>query len=131
MSEKSQKNGLGKRKRAIARVYLSKGQGAILVNGIDYKTYFTEMYLQNKVEAPLKAINELGMYSININASGGGVKGQAEAASLGIARAIVEMNAELKPLLRSKGLMTRDARAVERKKFGQKKARKRFQFTKR
>ncbi|KIC91240.1 30S ribosomal protein S9 [Flavihumibacter sp. ZG627] len=126
-----QKNGLGRRKEAVTRVFLSKGDGKITVNDKDYKVYFPLVYLQNQVEAPLKAIESLDKFDIVINATGGGVKGQAEAAKLGIARALLEVNAEFRPVLKAGGFLTRDPRGVERKKPGKKKARKSFQFSKR
>ncbi|RYY48521.1 MAG: 30S ribosomal protein S9 [Chitinophagaceae bacterium] len=126
-----QKNAVGRRKEAVTRVFLSKGEGAITVNGKDYKTYFPLVYLQNQVEAPLKAVESADKYNVVINATGGGVKGQAEAAKLGIARALLEVSADYRPALKVAGLLKRDPRAVERKKPGKKKARKSFQFSKR
>ncbi|MBW7889596.1 MAG: 30S ribosomal protein S9 [Chitinophagaceae bacterium] len=126
-----QKNGVGRRKEAVTRVFLSRGDGKITVNDKDYKQYFSLIYLQNKVELPLKAIDSLDKFDIKINATGGGVKGQAEAAKLGIARALLEVNPEYRPVLKAAGLLMRDPRGVERKKFGKKKARKSFQFSKR
>jgi small subunit ribosomal protein S9 len=112
-------------------VFLTKGSGNITVNGKDYKAYFPLVYLQNQVESPLKTIDSADKFDITINATGGGVKGQAEAVKLGIARALLQVNPEYKPALKSAGLLTRDSRAVERKKPGKKKARKSFQFSKR
>ena len=126
-----QKNGIGRRKEAVTRVFLSKGQGTIEVNGKDYKEYFSLQYLQNQVELPLKTLQALDKYDVKINAAGGGIKGQAEAAKLGIARALVELNAEWRPALKAVGVLKRDPRSVERKKFGHKKARRSFQFSKR
>ena len=126
-----QKNAVGRRKEAVTRVFLSRGEGSITINGKDYKTYFPLVYLQNQVEAPLKATESTGKYNIVINATGGGVKGQAEAAKLGIARALLEVSADYRPALKAAGLLKRDPRAVERKKPGRKKARKSFQFSKR
>ncbi|MBS1762969.1 MAG: 30S ribosomal protein S9 [Bacteroidetes bacterium] len=126
-----QKNAVGRRKEAVTRVFISKGSGNITVNGKDYKTYFPLVYLQNQVESPLKKIEQADKFDIVINATGGGVKGQAEATKLGIARALVELNAEFRPTLKAAGLLTRDARSVERKKPGRKKARRSFQFSKR
>ncbi|MGZ5252921.1 MAG: 30S ribosomal protein S9 [Flavitalea sp.] len=126
-----QKNGIGRRKEAVTRVFLSKGQGKITVNDKDYKEYFSLVYLQNQVELPMKTIEALDKYDVKINATGGGVKGQAEAAKLGIARALVELNPEFRPALKAVGVLKRDPRSVERKKFGHKKARKSFQFSKR
>jgi len=126
-----QKIGIGRRKEAVTRVFLSKGQGKITVNDKDYKEYFSLQYLQNQVELPLKTLQALDKYDIKINATGGGIKGQAEAAKLGIARALVEINAEWRPALKAVGVLKRDPRSVERKKFGHKKARRSFQFSKR
>jgi small subunit ribosomal protein S9 len=126
-----QKNAVGRRKEAVTRVFLSKGDGKITVNGKDYKTYFPLVYLQNQVEAPLKLSELTGKYDILINAAGGGVKGQAEAAKLGISRALIDLNPELRPVLKAAGLLKRDPRSVERKKPGRKKARRSFQFSKR
>ncbi len=126
-----QKNAVGRRKEAVTRVFISKGEGKITVNDLDYKIYFPQVYLQNQVEQPLKAVDAVGKYDIQINASGGGKKGQAEAAKLGIARVLVELNAELRPTLKQAGVLRRDPRGVERKKPGRKKARRSFQFSKR
>lgn len=126
-----QKNAVGRRKEAVARVYMSKGTGNITVNGKEYKNYFPLMYLQNQVELPLKTIDGLTAYDVVVNVAGGGPKGQAEAIKLGIARALCEFDAELRPALKKEGLMTRDPRSVERKKFGKRKARRSFQFSKR
>lgn len=126
-----QKNAVGRRKEAVTRVFLSKGDGNITINGKDYKVYFPLVYLQNQVEAPLKAIESTDKYNVVVNATGGGVKGQAEAAKLGIARALLEVSAEYRPVLKAAGLLKRDPRSVERKKPGKKKARKSFQFSKR
>jgi len=126
-----QKNGVGRRKEAVTRVFLSKGDGKITVNDKDYKQYFSLIYLQNQVEHPLKTVDSLDKFDVKINATGGGVKGQAEAAKLGIARALLEVSADYRPALKAAGLLMRDPRGVERKKFGKKKARKSFQFSKR
>ncbi|MBL7735185.1 MAG: 30S ribosomal protein S9 [Chitinophagaceae bacterium] len=126
-----QKNAVGRRKEAVTRIFLSKGSGNITVNDKDYKQYFSLQYLQNQVELPLKTIQSLDKYDVKINATGGGMKGQAEAAKLGIARALVDLNAEYRPALKAVGVLKRDPRSVERKKFGHKKARKSFQFSKR
>lgn len=124
-------NALGRRKASIARVYLSKGKGNITVNGRDYKEYFPVAILQHKLNQPFNLTDQVGKFDVNVNVSGGGINGQAEAIRLGMARALVKIDAEMKPALRAEGLMTRDPRMVERKKPGQKKARKRFQFSKR
>lgn len=126
-----QKNAVGRRKEAVARIYLSKGTGNITVNDKDYKEYFTIMYLQNQVELPLKTVDGLSSFDVVVNVQGGGTKGQAEAIKLGIARVLCEVNPEYRPLLKKEGLMTRDPRSVERKKFGKAKARRSFQFSKR
>lgn len=126
-----QKNSVGRRKEAVTRVFISRGSGAITVNDKDYKTYFPLVYLQNQVERPLKTIEAADKFDVKINATGGGVKGQAEAAMLGIARVLVDLNPEFRPALKAAGLLKRDPRSVERKKFGKKKARRSFQFSKR
>ncbi len=126
-----QKNAVGRRKEAVTRVFISKGSGKITVNGKDYKTYFPLVYLQNQVEAPLKKLELADKYDIVVNATGGGVKGQAEATKLGISRALLEVSAEYRPTLKAAGLLKRDPRAVERKKPGRKKARRSYQFSKR
>jgi small subunit ribosomal protein S9 len=122
---------IGRRKTSIARVYLELGNGAIKVNNRDFKEYFPTGPLQYIVTQAQGAINAKEIYDIKITVDGGGITGQAEASRLGIARALVKVNEENKPLLRKEGLLTRDPRMVERKKPGQKKARKRFQFSKR
>jgi small subunit ribosomal protein S9 len=126
-----QKNAVGRRKEAVTRVFLSKGDGKITVNDLDYKAYFPQVYLQNQVELPLATIDAAGKFDIQINAAGGGKKGQAEAAKLGISRALISLNPEWRPALKAAGLLTRDPRGVERKKFGKKKARRSYQFSKR
>lgn len=124
-------NAIGRRKAAVARVYLSEGTGKIVINKRELATYFPSTILQYVVNQPLNKLGVAEKYDIKINLNGGGYKGQAEAARLGIARALVKINAEDKPALRAEGFMTRDPRVVERKKPGQPKARKRFQFSKR
>jgi len=126
-----QKNAFGRRKEAVTRVFINKGSGKITVNDKDYKDYFALEYLQNQVESPLKTIESLDKFDVVINATGGGVKGQAEAAKLGIARVLLEINPEYRPALKAAGLLKRDPRGVERKKFGHKKARRSYQFSKR
>jgi small subunit ribosomal protein S9 len=126
-----QKNAVGRRKEAVARVYLSKGTGNITVNGKEYKAYFPIMYLQNQVELPLKTVEGAGSYDIVVNVKGGGPKGQAEAIKMAIARVLCEVNPEFRPSLKKEGLLRRDPRSVERKKFGKRKARRSFQFSKR
>jgi small subunit ribosomal protein S9 len=126
-----QKNSVGRRKEAVTRVFISRGNGAITVNDKDYKTYFPLVYLQNQVVRPLQTVEAADKYDVKINAVGGGVKGQAEAAMLGIARVLVELNPDYRPALKAAGLLKRDPRSVERKKFGKKKARRSYQFSKR
>ena len=126
-----QKNAVGRRKEAVTRVFLSKGDGNITINGKDYKVYFPLVYLQNQVEAPLKAVESADKYNVVVNATGGGVKGQAEAAKLAISRALLEVSPDYRPALKAAGLLKRDPRSVERKKPGRKKARRSFQFSKR
>lgn len=124
-------NATGRRKTAVARVYLKQGTGSITVNDRDYKVYFPQLHIQTKVTESLREVKVETMYDINVNVKGGGINGQAEAVRLGIARALVELNEEFKSPLKTKKLLTRDPRSVERKKYGQPKARKRFQFSKR
>ena len=124
-------NTLGRRKTAVARVYLSKGSGKVTVNEREVKDYFKTPVLLDKVNQPFQLTSTSGQYDVNVNVDGGGVNGQAEAVRLGISRALVELNPAYKSSLKVEGLMTRDPRMVERKKPGRKKARKRFQFTKR
>ena len=126
-----QKNAVGRRKEAVTRVFLSRGEGKITINDKDYKQYFSLVYLQNQVELPFKTIEGTDKYDVKINATGGGMKGQAEAAKLGIARALLEVNPEWRPVLKAAGLLRRDPRSVERKKPGRKKARRSYQFSKR
>ncbi|MFL2625721.1 MAG: 30S ribosomal protein S9 [Flavobacteriaceae bacterium] len=122
---------IGRRKTAVARVYLSDGKGKITVNNKDFKSYFTTATLQYKVNQPLALTDNEGNFDIKINVFGGGVTGQAEAVRLALSRAMCELNEENRTILKPEGLLTRDPRMVERKKFGQKKARKKFQFSKR
>lgn len=124
-------NTLGRRKTAVARIYMERGKGQITINNRDLKDYFSTEVLQNKVRQALALTNNVENYDIKVNVEGGGVTGQAEAIRLAIARALVEIDAEYKSKLRAEGLMTRDPRMVERKKFGRRKARRRFQFSKR
>ena len=126
-----QKTGVGRRKEAVTRVFVSKGNGKVTVNGKDYKEYFSLVYLQNQVIRPLKTVDAVDKFDIKINAAGGGAKGQAESAMLGISRVLLEINPEFRPALKAAGLLKRDPRSVERKKFGHKKARRSFQFSKR
>lgn len=124
-------NTVGRRKAAVSRIYLSEGDGKIMVNDRDYKVYFPSEILQNIVIQPFKILQLEKKYDIKANIEGGGVKGQAEALRHAISRALVEIDETYKHALKAQGLMTRDPREVERKKPGQKKARKRFQFSKR
>ncbi|MGM5630356.1 30S ribosomal protein S9 [Apibacter raozihei] len=122
---------IGRRKTSVARVYLSEGKGEFTINGKDYKVYFPTEVLQYKITQPFLLTETLGQYDIKVNVFGGGVTGQAEAIRLAVSRALVSISEENKAVLKPEGLLTRDPRMVERKKFGQKKARKRFQFSKR
>lgn len=122
---------IGRRKTSIARIYMEPGKGTITVNKKDYKAYFPTGPLQYIVNQAQETVNQKEVYDINVNVEGGGYTGQAEAIRLAIARGLVKVDEQNKPLLRAKGLLTRDPRMVERKKPGQKKARKRFQFSKR
>jgi small subunit ribosomal protein S9 len=124
-------NATGRRKASIARVFVKKGSGQILINGKDLDVYFSPVHLQGVPRKPLQVCEVEQEFDIKVNVSGGGVKGQAEAISLGIARALVKVNEEFKPALRAADLLTRDSRVVERKKPGLKKARKSDQFSKR
>jgi small subunit ribosomal protein S9 len=124
-------NTLGRRKTAVARVYLKEGQGIITVNGREFKNYFPTPILQFKVTEPFEVTNNQGKFDVKASLDGGGIRGQAEALALAISRALCEVDPENRPPLKAKGLMMRDPRMVERKKFGQRKARKRFQFSKR
>jgi small subunit ribosomal protein S9 len=124
-------NTIGRRKTSIARVYVKPGNGDIKINNRDLKEYFLSEIHQTTVKQALTTIKAEAGYDVTVNVEGGGVKGQAEAVRLGIARALVEINTESKPALRKEGLMTRDSRMVERKKYGRRKARRRFQFSKR
>jgi small subunit ribosomal protein S9 len=124
-------NAIGRRKAAVARVFLSEGKGKITINGRDYKEYFGTDILHYVVTQPLNLLNAADKYDINVNLEGGGVKGQAEALRLGITRALVKIDEENKKTLKANGFITRDPREVERKKSGRPKARKRFQFSKR
>lgn len=124
-------NALGRRKTAVARVYMSNGKGKISINKKEMADFFPIDVLQAKVNHPFILTDTVGKYDIKVNVAGGGINGQAEAIRLGISRALVEVSADYKPLLKVEGLMTRDPRMVERKKPGQPKARKKFQFSKR
>jgi small subunit ribosomal protein S9 len=124
-------NKIGRRKTSIARVYVKPGKGEIKVNNRDLKEYFLSEIHQTTVKQAINAAKADGQYDVTVNVEGGGIKGQAEAVRLGIARALVEFTVEVKPTLRKEGLLTRDSRMVERKKPGRRKARRKFQFSKR
>ncbi len=124
-------NAVGRRKAAVARVYVAAGDGKITINKKELEAYFPSSILQYIVKQPLNAVNAAAQYDIKVNLRGGGFKGQAEALRLAIARALVKIDEANKPTLRAEGFLTRDARTVERKKPGQPKARRRFQFSKR
>jgi small subunit ribosomal protein S9 len=124
-------NSLGRRKTAVARVYMKKGKGMVTINKRDYKEFFPVSVLQAKIHQPFELTDTVGQFDVTVNVSGGGINGQVEAIRLGISRALVKLDEEYKPLLKEEGLMTRDPRMVERKKPGQPKARKKFQFSKR
>lgn len=124
-------NTSGRRKTAVARIYLKEGNGIITVNGRDYKEYFPTLPLQYVVNQSLLVSDNTGKFDINVNVDGGGISGQAEAVRLAIAKALTEIDPETRTALKPKGLLTRDSRMVERKKPGRKKARRKFQFSKR
>lgn len=124
-------NALGRRKTAVARVYLKEGSGLMKINNRDSKEYFPLSQWQFKLNQPFALSNLEGKYDVTVNVQGGGVTGQVEAIRLGISRALLIIDADNRPALKKEGLLTRDPRMVERKKPGQKKARKRFQFSKR
>jgi small subunit ribosomal protein S9 len=122
---------IGRRKTSVARLYLSKGKGVYSINGKSLEEYFPTALLQYKINQPFTITETLSSYNVKVNVYGGGINGQAESIRLAISRALCEINEEYRPMLKKEGLMTRDPRMVERKKFGQKKARKKFQFSKR
>ena len=122
---------IGRRKASVARIYMSKGKGQIIVNGKDFKDYFTVDTMQFKLEQPFKIADLLGKFDVKANVQGGGTTGQSEAIRLAISRALCELDKENRPVLKADGLLTRDSRVVERQKPGQKKARKKFQWVKR
>ena len=124
-------NTSGRRKNAVARLYMSEGKGEFTINSRDYKDYFPTGTLQYKINQPFNLTENAGKFDIKVNVSGGGITGQAEAVRLAITKALVELDHENKPTLKAEGLTTRDPRMVERKKFGQRKARKKVQFSKR
>jgi small subunit ribosomal protein S9 len=122
---------IGRRKASVARIYVTKGKGNISVNGKDFKEYFPVETLQYKLNQPFKVIDQEGKFDVKVNVNGGGINGQADAIKLAIARSLCEIDADNRPALKAEGLLTRDPRVVERKKPGQKKARKKFQWVKR
>lgn len=122
---------IGRRKASVARIYIGEGKGNIIVNGKGYKEYFPLEVLQYKINQPLKVVDSEGKFDIQVNVNGGGINGQADAIKLAIARSLCKIDSEHRPLLKEEGLLTRDSRVVERKKPGQKKARKKFQWVKR
>ncbi len=122
---------IGRRKTAVARVYVSEGKGNIMINKKDLEDYFTTATLQYKVKQPFALTENEDSYDVKVNVYGGGITGQAEAIRLALSRVMCEINEENRSVLKPEGLLTRDPRMVERKKFGQKKARKKFQFSKR
>jgi small subunit ribosomal protein S9 len=124
-------NTSGRRKTSVARIYLQAGQGNITINNRDMKSYFANELLENIVNQPLATLEQVGQYDIKVNVSGGGIAGQAEAIRLAITKALISDNAEVRPALKKEGFITRDPRMVERKKFGKRKARRSFQFSKR
>lgn len=124
-------NTIGRRKTSVARLYMKSGNGTITVNNKDLKVYFPTEVMQTIVKQPLTLIEAAGSYDITVNVNGGGIRGQAEAIRLAISRALIENDAESRPALKKEGFLTRDPRMVERKKYGRRKARKKFQFSKR
>ena len=125
-------NAIGRRKRSVARVYLTKGSGKININGKDYKEFFPQTHVQSNVSDPFRTVELEGtLYDVKVNVAGGGFKGQSEAVRMAIARALVKLNADFRAPLKEQKMLTRDARSVERKKYGKPKARKSFQFSKR
>jgi small subunit ribosomal protein S9 len=124
-------NTIGRRKTAVARIYMQAGNGTVTVNGRELKEYFPSEILQIVLNQPFATVNSTGAYDVKVNVKGGGISGQAEAVRMAIARALCEANTENRPPLKKEGFLTRDARMVERKKPGRRKARKKFQFSKR
>ena len=124
-------NAIGRRKASVARVYLTQGEGKITINGRDYKEYFPVNHIQHNITDPFTMAEIENVFNVNVNVKGGGFKGQAEAVRLGIARALVKLNEDYRGALKKNNYLTRDARVVERKKYGKPKARKSFQFSKR
>ena len=124
-------NTIGRRKTSVARIYMTQGNGSISVNDRDFKEYFPSEILQKIINQPFEITENGGKFDVKINVKGGGIMGQADAVKLAIARALCEANAENRPSLKKEGFLTRDPRMVERKKYGRRKARRRFQFSKR
>ena len=124
-------NTSGRRKTSVARIYMQAGQGNITINGREMKAYFANELLENIVNQPLATVEQVGQYDIKVNVRGGGISAQAEAIRLAISKALVGDNEEVRPALKKEGFLTRDPRMVERKKFGKRKARRSFQFSKR
>ena len=124
-------NAIGRRKSSVARVYLTKGEGKITVNGKAYTDYFPQVHIQHNITDPFKTVEVENLYDLNVNVKGGGYKGQAEAVRMAISRALVKLNEDFRSPLKKRKFLTRDARVVERKKYGKPKARKSFQFSKR
>ena len=131
MAELAEYTATGRRKTSVARVILRPGEGKLVVNRRAFQSYFPSEALRAEIQQPLVSTELAGKFDVLVNASGGGIHGQAGATKLGIARALIIFNPELRPRLRQGGFLTRDPRAKERKKYGQKGARKRFQFSKR
>lgn len=131
MAALTQYSAVGRRKTAVARVYLRAGSGQVVVNKTDFAKYFPLSWRQNAIMSPFDVTNTAGQFDVVVNAKGGGLSGQAEAVRMGIARALIDYDEELRKPLRDAGFLTRDPRMVERKKYGRPKARKRFQFSKR
>lgn len=124
-------NTSGRRKTSVARIYMKSGKGAITINGRSIEVYFPSDVLRIIVNQPFHVVDQAGKFDVNINVAGGGLSGQAEASRLGIAKALCELNADYRPLLKKEGFLMRDPRMVERKKYGKRKARRSFQFSKR
>ena len=124
-------NAIGRRKASVARVYLTKGEGNMTVNGKDFKEYFPQQYIQNNLVEPFQTVEVENIYDLKVNVNGGGYKGQSQAIRMAIARALVKLNEEFRSPLKARKFLSRDSRVVERKKYGKPKARKSFQFSKR
>ena len=124
-------NAVGRRKASISRVYLTKGDGKIVINGKSLEDYFPQTHIQHTITDPFKVVEAEKIYDLKVNVKGGGFKGQAEATRMAISRALIKLNEEFRSPLKAKKFLTRDARVVERKKYGKPKARKSFQFSKR